>query len=76
MSQQSYSSTFRVGQYECTMTVDLPLQKGQAQTTRCEWDPCLPKALSAADLAQYKTGRHALMAIVAKTLGGMVLVVE
>jgi hypothetical protein len=58
------------------MTVDLPLQRGQAQAMRYVWDPHLPKSLSRADLAQYKAGRHALMTVVANALGGKILVIE
>jgi hypothetical protein len=68
-----YSTTFKVGSYSCTMTF--------AQSTRqlaCEWDPHEPpaKSLTKAEINQYRAGRDALMAEVARALGGGILIID
>ena len=67
-----WTNTFVVGAYTCEMTYSK--SKGITAT----WRPKLPpaKSLSKQEHEQYRAGRDALMAEVAKQLGGSVLVVE
>jgi hypothetical protein len=69
---KNHTATFAVGKYLCTMTFD-----SAKKQLNCEWDPHMPPACSliAAELEQYRAGRDALMASVAKDIGGKILIV-
>ena len=67
---KTWTSTFRVGIYKCTMTFS------ERHGVRSEWDPKLPGNLSDSQLQQYRAGRNALMDEIAKEIGGKVLVIE
>jgi hypothetical protein len=58
----SYSSTFRVGRYTCTMTFDPKIFR-----PCCAWSARVPlaKSLSNNEIGQHRAGRDALMAEVA-----------
>lgn len=63
---------FRVGRFTCEMTYE------HGKGLRAEWTPIVPRQgdLTAAELDQYRAGRHVLMTEVAEKIGGNVLVVE
>jgi hypothetical protein len=66
----SYSATFDVGCYVCTMTF--------VRSTRrlaCEWAPRVPppKSLSKQELDQYRAGRDVLMAEIARGYGNILI---
>jgi hypothetical protein len=64
-------NTFRVGRFFCEMT----FADGHLSA---QWSPDVPMrgSLSRGEIAQYRAGRDALMAEVAKVIGGNVLVLE
>jgi hypothetical protein len=65
-------NTFRVGVYTCEMVY----RPGREMKVR--WRPSMPSAnsLSKQDMAEYRSGRDALLAEVATAIGGNVMVVE
>ncbi len=68
--------SWRVGRWTCTMTIPKP-QPGQALQACVEWSPALPsRTLSAALLAEYRTGRHAALESIAAELEISVAVVD
>jgi hypothetical protein len=67
-----WKSTFRVGVYKVKMTY----RHGDLLGISTEWEPHLPARLSKEEWKQYRAGREALFAEVAKALGGPVLVLE
>lgn len=67
---QKWENTIKVGRYLCRLT--FTHDAGLAS----EWDPHLPSGLSKSEWKQYRAGRDALLAEVAKSLGGTVAVVE
>lgn len=70
------SRTFAVGwRYRCTLTVPAP-RVGAVACMVAEWEPSLPKRLSAAELADYRRGRDAIFAEAAAMTGGNVFVIE
>lgn len=70
------SRTFAVGwRYRCTLTVPAP-RVGAVACVVAEWEPGLPKRLSAAELADYRRGRDAIFAEAARRMGTPVVVVE
>jgi hypothetical protein len=65
------STTFRVGKaYRCEMRFDA--ERGLV----AEWTPDTPRRLTPQELADYRRGRNAFLAEVAKIIGGNVLLVE
>jgi hypothetical protein len=66
-----WQNTFMVGVYKCEMTYS---KKG----LHAKWSPKLPDAreFSPQEMAQYRSGRDNLLAEIAKTLSGQVMVVE
>ena len=67
---------FRVGHFTCEMTYNLKAKPGDA--FHVEWSPHVPVRgdLTASDLDQYRTGRHALLSEVGAALGGNILVLD
>ncbi len=62
-------TTFRVGKrYRCEM-------RFTARSLIAEWTPAPPKKLTPEELNDYLRGRDALLAEVAKLIGGNILVV-
>jgi hypothetical protein len=71
MSKEAYSSKFKVGHYTCTMTF-----VSSACRFECAWDPHEPpqKSLSKAAIAEYRAGRDALLAEVAREIGTVLVI--
>jgi len=69
--KKEVTNTFRVGRFICEMT----FADGHLSA---QWSPDVPKrgSLSRKEVEQYRAGRNALMAEVAKAIGGDVLVLE
>ncbi len=68
--------SFAVGsRYRCTLSLPLAPERGLGFMT-AEWEPAAPARLSAAELADYRIGRHALLVRAADELGVSVCVVE
>jgi hypothetical protein len=69
--KKEVTNTFRVGCFICEMT----FADGHLSA---QWSPDVPRrgSLSGGETAQYRAGRDALMAEVAKVIGGNVLVLE
>jgi hypothetical protein len=67
----TYSATFEVGRYTCTMTF-----VQSAPALQCAWSPHTPpaKSLSRKEIDQYRAGRDALMAEVARDYGNILIV--
>jgi hypothetical protein len=57
-----------VGDRTCTMTVPR-LQPGRPVHLAIEWSPTMPRRLSDAELDEYRVGRDAALADVARELG-------
>jgi hypothetical protein len=68
---KTISNTIRVGAYICEMTF-------ADNALSAKWSPDLPKrgSLTQQEIAAYRAGRDALMAEVAKMIGGNVLMIE
>jgi hypothetical protein len=69
MTAGKITNTFRVGRFTCKLT----FADGQLSA---EWRPGLPKRLSGKEWKAYRAGRDALIAEVAKAIGGGVLLVD
>ncbi len=67
--------TFRVGRRTVTLTVPRPVQGGVAIMVM-EWAPTVPSGLSRKERRQYRAGRDAAIAELAKTLGLRVIVAD
>lgn len=67
--------TFRVGKRTVTLTFPRP-KAGDALCLACEWSPDPPRRLSKAELRQYRAGRNAAVAELARELGVKAAVVE
>jgi hypothetical protein len=66
-----WTNTFLVGIYKVELTYS------EKRGLRAEWSPAVPtRDLSDQEWEQYRSGRDALLAEVAKHVGGSVLVVE
>jgi hypothetical protein len=69
-------TTFRVGRrYRCTLTIP-HIERGEALAMQTEWSPGIPKRLSKREIQDYRRGRDAALAEVARLIGGNVLCVE
>lgn len=60
--------SWQVGNRTCMMTVPRP-QPGRPVHLAIEWSPTMPRRLSRGELAQYRAGRNAAIADVARELG-------
>lgn len=60
--------TWQVGNRTCTMAVPRP-QPGQPVHLVIEWSPAMPRRLSGDELDEYRAGRDAALADVARELG-------
>lgn len=69
-AMKKWQNTFRVGFYKCTMTYS------KTGGMDVEWDPSVPKKLSAQELAQYRSGRNALHVQIANDLGINIAIIE
>lgn len=71
------TSTFRVGKrYTCTVTAPVPVP-GRVTMLTVEWEPDLPKRrLNKAEARDYRRGRDAVVAELARLAGGGALVLE
>ena len=71
----SVTGKFRVGKRTCTLTIQSP-QTGKVTQITAEWEPGVPNRLSKQEMRQYRAGRDAIAAALAKKMGGGVMVVE
>jgi hypothetical protein len=71
------STRFRVGA-RYIVTLAIPLESLRAGVVHLDvvWEPSPPHRLTAAELHDYRSGRDALFAEVAKLIGGNVAIVE
>lgn len=67
--------TFKVGRRTCTLTFPRP-KAGDALCLACEWSPGPPRRLSKAEWREYRAGRNAAVAELARELGVRAAVVE
>ena len=66
-----FRNTFRVGKLKCEMSYS------KEYGIKAEWFPHMPTPpLSKKEMRQYRSGRDNLMAEVAKSLGGAVVIIE
>jgi hypothetical protein len=67
----NYSATFSVGAYTCSMTF-----VASDRCLQCGWDPYQPppKSLTKQEIEQYRAGRDALLARVARDLGNVLVI--
>jgi hypothetical protein len=67
----TYSATFRVGPYTARMTFN-----PNTRQLACEWDPHTPpaKSLTRKEIDQYRSGRDALLAEVARAMGNILVI--
>lgn len=70
MTAETWKNTFLVGKFTCEMSFSM------ADGIKAEWSPYYPKngELSAKDLDQYRAGRDAMLAEVAKKMGNILVV--
>jgi hypothetical protein len=70
------SVTFPVGRkYRCTVTIP-PLRHGELRSTVFEWVPSVPPRLTKQELRDYRRGRDAAFAELARRTGDRMLLVE
>ena len=67
--------SFQVGTRVVTLSVPRP-KAGSVVAACFEWAPSVPKKLSAAEWVEYRAGRDAAMAELAKMIGGNFAVSE
>ena len=67
--------SWAVGCRTCTLSVPRP-RPGAAVAVCVEWEPYPPPHLSGTEWDQYRAGRNAALAALARILGGNVVVVE
>jgi hypothetical protein len=70
----AFTRTWRAGRYTVQLTAPRP-KPGQAQSAVIEWSPRLPRKLTPAESAEYRTGRDAALLELSKALGIPVVVV-
>jgi hypothetical protein len=71
-----FARSWHVGRWTVTVTVP-PVQAGRASIAALEWSPGLPeRPLTALELEQYRQGRDAAAADLARTLGLNIAVQE
>jgi hypothetical protein len=66
---------WKVGSRTCTMVVPC-LQPGRPVHVAIEWCPTMPRRLSAEELSEYRAGRDAALAELARELGGSAVLFE
>ena len=72
----SFSATWDVGRkYKVTLTLP-PIERGALRSAMFEWEPDVPRRLSASEMRQYRRGRNEALQRLAEQLGGNVLVLE
>ena len=64
----TFVRSWRVGRRTCTMTVP-PFKPGGVVHVAMEWEPDLPKCLSADELAQYEAGRNQAISEISSEMG-------
>lgn len=68
--------TWRVGKFDVTLTAP-GAGAGAVASVVVEWDPAMPqRPLTESELRQYREGRNAALAELARVVGGPVVVVE
>ncbi len=75
MGTDPVGRTFKVGPYECTLTVP-SLRDGKVMVMTAEWAPEVPNQLTPAELEQYRLGRDTLLQEFANMIGGKAVVIE
>jgi hypothetical protein len=77
MNTDTLSTTFRVGRrYRCSIALPLASIEQGAAVIETRWEPDVPYRLTKAELRDYRRGRDALLAEVARHIGGPVAVAE
>jgi hypothetical protein len=76
MTRPWLQTTFRVGDFRCTMTMVTKPERGKVMTTGAEWHPSVPKYLNRKCLRQYRAGRNALYAEAARLTGMRTALIE
>jgi hypothetical protein len=71
---QAFTRTWSVGPYSCTMTCPLPIVGALVPTM--EWVPECPQRLTPDEIQQYRDGRNAAFADLARETGVRVGVLE
>jgi hypothetical protein len=74
-AEAAFTRTWRVGAWTVTLTSPPPVA-GQARGAAIEWHPGPPPRLSGALLKQYRRGRDAALADLARDLGLSIAIVE
>ena len=69
------SRSWRVGRYECTLTVPRP-RPGQVMHASMEWAPEQPRGLSDGEILEYRQGRNKALAEISFQLGINAAVLE
>lgn len=67
--------TWAVGAYRCTLTARRP-RAGEVHSAALEWSPRAPTRLTCAERLEYRAGRDAAVADLARELGVTVAVVD
>ena len=70
------TSTFAVGRYICMVSIKADVAVGGTQACHVEWAPERPTRLSAEECFAYRRGRDAVLAKLARLIGGNVAIVE
>lgn len=68
--------SFTVGNRIATLSVPRPRPGNRATACLLEWAPTPPQRLTAQEWAEYRAGRNAALAELARELGGNVAVLE
>ncbi len=81
MPEPSLTTAFRVGyRWRCTLAINLAEILADSPDNpvilAARWHPKTPQRLSAQELADYRRGRDALVAEIARAIGGNILVAE
>lgn len=61
-------ATFRVGKYECTVTFP-QTAAGVVAVATCEWSPCVPRALTEAEIRDYRLGMKLAIDTITRSTG-------
>lgn len=67
-AEAAFVRSWQVGRYTATLRTPQP-RPGQVQAAAIEWAPEIPQRLSAAEVEQYRIGRDAALADLARRMG-------
>ena len=74
-AEAAFVRSWQVGAFTVTLSMPKP-RPGRAQSCLIEWAPDAPPSMSAAEWGQYRAGRNAALAELARELGSNVAVLE